>query len=90
MLTLQIPKYHAVGTTGRQNKITQNEAGRLQLVRYFSKMLIPAEQNYNIYDHELLALVWSLEHWRHLLMETSHPIKVFTNHEGLTGHQAQG
>ena len=35
----------------------QNDAGRLQLVGYFSKMLIPAEQNYNVYNRELLALV---------------------------------
>ena len=43
-----------------------NEANRLQLVGYFSKTLIPAEQNYDVYNCELLTLVRSLEHWRHL------------------------
>ena len=62
----------------------RNNAGRLQPVGYFSKTLIPAERNYNVYNHELLTLVQSLEHWRHLLMGTSHPIEVFTNHKGLT------
>jgi hypothetical protein len=65
----------------------QNDAGRLQPVGYFSKMLIPAERNYNVYNRELLALVRSLEHWRHLLMGTTHPIEVFTDHEGLTKYR---
>ena len=56
-----------------------NEANRLQLVGYFSKTLIPAEQNYNVYNCELLALETPT-----VLMGTSHPIEVFTDHEGLT------
>ena len=64
-----------------------NDAGRLQPVGHFSKTLIPAERNYDVYDRELLALVQSLEHWRHLLMGTSHPIEVFTDHEGLTKYR---
>ena len=40
----------------------KNEKGRNQPVGYFSKTLIPAECNYNIYDRELLALVRSLQH----------------------------
>ena len=61
-----------------------NNAGKLQPVGYFSKTLIPAEQNYDVYNCELLALIRSLEHWRHLLMGTTHPIEVFTDHDGLT------
>ena len=61
----------------------QNDAGKLQPVRYFLKMLTSVERNYDIYDCELLALVQSLEHWRHLLMGTSHLIEVFTDHKGL-------
>ena len=34
-----------------------NDAGKLQLVGYFSKTLIPAERDYDVYDRELLALV---------------------------------
>ena len=65
----------------------RNNAGRLQPVGYFSKTLIPAKRNYDVYDRELLALVQSLEHWRHLLMGTSHPIEVFTDHKGLTKYR---
>ena len=31
---------------------------------YFSKTFIPAEQNYDIYDHELLAVILALEEWK--------------------------
>ena len=34
-----------------------NDQGRLQLVGYYSKTLIPAERNYDVYDQELLTLV---------------------------------
>ena len=62
----------------------KNEWGKLQLVGYFSKTLIPAKCNYNVYNHELLALVRALENWRHLLLGAKHQVKVFTDHEGLT------
>lgn len=64
-----------------------NDQGKLQLVGYYSKTLIPAKRNYDVYDQELLTLVCSLEHWRHLLMGTKHPIKVFIDHEGLTKYR---
>ena len=35
----------------------KNEWGKLQLVGYFSKTLIPTKRNYDVYDRELLALV---------------------------------
>ena len=65
----------------------RNERGKLQLVGYFSKMLIPAERNYDVYDCELLALVHTLENWRHLLLRAKHQVEVFTDHEGLTKYR---
>jgi RNase H-like domain found in reverse transcriptase len=53
-------------------------------VGYFSKMLIPAERNYDVYDCKLLALVHTLENWRHLLLGAKHQVEVFMDHEGLT------
>jgi hypothetical protein len=35
----------------------KDEQGKLHPVGYYSKTLIPAERNYDIYDRELLALV---------------------------------
>ena len=40
-------------------------------------MLNAAEQNYNTYDLELLAIVKALRHWRPLLAGLPHKIKVF-------------
>ena len=54
---------------------------------YFSKTLIPAEHNYNVYDHKLLALVHALENWRHLLLGAKHQVEVFTDHKGLTKYR---
>ena len=44
--------------------ITQEQDGKRHLVAYYSRKLILAEQNYNIYDKELLAIVASLQHQR--------------------------
>jgi hypothetical protein len=41
----------------------KDEQGKLCPVGYYSKTLIPAERNYNVYDRELLALVRALQHW---------------------------
>ena len=46
-------------------------------IGYYSAMLNAAEQNYNTYDLELLAIVKALRHWRPLLAGLPHKIKVF-------------
>jgi hypothetical protein len=65
----------------------RNDRGKLQPIGFFSKTLIPAERNYDVYDMELLALVKGLRHWRHLLLGAKHPTEVFTDHENLTKFQ---
>jgi len=52
-------------------------------IAFFSRSLTPAERNYPIYDKELLAIVESLEHWRHLLKGTSIPFIIFSDHRNL-------
>ena len=47
-------------------------------------MLNPAERNYQIYDQELLAIVRSLEAWRHYVDSNALPIRILTNHKNLT------
>ena len=57
---------------------------------YLSQMFSPAEWNYDIYDRELLAVIHALEHWRHYLQGTTHPITLLTDHKNLTYfHQPQ-
>ena len=57
--------------------------GILHPVAFFSKKHIPAEENYEIYDQELGAIVKSLEQWRPECEGSAHPIKILTDHKNL-------
>jgi hypothetical protein len=50
-------------------------------VDFYSRKFIQAEYNYDVHDQELLAIVKSLEHWRHYL-EGVH-FEVLTDHKNL-------
>ncbi len=64
--------------------LTQRDArNKPQAVGYFLKAFTSAEWNYDIHNRELLAVLWGLEHWRHLLMGSPHKIKVFIDHKNL-------
>jgi len=41
----------------------------------------PAEQNYEIYDKELLAIVEALTKWRQYLLDTLETFKIWMDHE---------
>ena len=51
---------------------------------YLSQMFTLAEQNYDIYDQELLTVIHALDHWHHYLQGTSHLVTLLTNHKNLT------
>jgi hypothetical protein len=61
----------------------KGEDGLLHPVAFFSKKLIPAECNYEIYDKELLAIIRCFEAWRPELEGTDLPIQVLTDHKSL-------
>ena len=64
--------------------------GDLHPCAYLSQTFSPTERNYDIYNWELLAVIHALEHWRHYLQETAHPITLLTDHKNLTYfHQPQ-
>ena len=50
---------------------------------YLSQSFSPAEQNYDIYNWELLAVIRGLKTWRYYLRGSPFPVKVFTNHKNL-------
>ena len=54
------------------------------MVGYYSQTLIPVECNYDVYDQELLAVIHTLAHWRHLLLGAKHQVTVWTDHNNLT------
>ena len=62
----------------------QDDNRDLHPCAYFSQTFSSAEQNYDIYDRELLAVIHALDHWRHYLQGTSHPVTLLTNHKNLT------
>ena len=57
---------------------------------YLSQLFSPVEWNYDIYDHELLAVIHALKSWHHYLHGSPFPVQVFTDHKNLTYfHQPQ-
>jgi hypothetical protein len=69
--------------SGILSQLVTNEAGIPQWrpVDFYSRKLIQAEYNYDTHDQELLAIVKSLEHWRHYL--ESEKFEVLTDHHNL-------
>ena len=62
--------------------LTQEYEGKWHPVVYMSRKLSPAEQNYDIHDKELLAIVAALETWR-VYAEGSPDLTIFTDHKNL-------
>ena len=52
-------------------------------VAYYSRKMTQAEQNYDIHNKELLAVVNTLEHWR-VYAESSSELTILTDHKNLT------
>ena len=63
--------------------IFQEQDKKWKPIASLSKMMQPAEQNYEIYDKELLAIVEALTKWRQYLLDTREPFEVWTDHENL-------
>ena len=64
--------------------LQKDDNGDYHPCSYLSESLGDAERNYQIYDRELLAIVRAIEHWRHFLLGSPHPVIVFTDHQNLT------
>jgi Holliday junction resolvase-like predicted endonuclease len=57
--------------------------GQLHPVAFFSKNLMSAECNYEIYDKELLAIITAVEQWARDLELCEYPFEVITDHKAL-------
>jgi len=60
------------------------EDGKIHPVRFVSRKLTPAELNYDVYDKEMLAIVFSLRKNRHYLQGAEHQTKISSDHQNLT------
>jgi len=56
-------------------------------VAFYSKTFSPAEQNYDIHDRELLAIIRALEAWRHYIQRSGHTTIILSDHQNLTSHK---
>ena len=54
---------------------------------FLSKTLSLTEQNYEIYDRELLGIVRALDEWRHYIQGSPHRTIVYSDHKNLTTAQ---
>ena len=41
------------------------------------------EQNYEIHDKKMLAIIRALEEWRHFLEGAQYPVEIWTDHKNL-------
>lgn len=62
--------------------LLQQHDGKWHPIAYHSRTLSPAEQNYNIHDKELLAIVASLEHWN-VYAKGAPALDIYTDHQNL-------
>jgi RNase H-like domain found in reverse transcriptase len=56
-------------------------------VAFLSKTFTDTEQRYEIYDRELLGIVWALKEWRHYIQESGHTTLIHMDHQNLTYFQ---
>src|SRR6267154_268113 len=69
---------YAVGAT-----ISQEHSDGNHPIAFFSKLLLPAERNYDIYDRELLAIIYAVKAFRYLLLGAQKKFLIRTNHQNL-------
>ena len=69
---------YAVGAT-----ISQDFKDGRHPIAYFSKSLLPAEHNYDIYDQELLAIIYAVKAFRYLLLGAQQQFLIWSDHENL-------
>jgi len=63
--------------------LSQEQDGKWKPIAFLSRTMQPAEQNYEIYDKELLAIVEALTKWRQYLLDAVETFKIWTDHENL-------
>ena len=69
---------HAIGGV-----LSQEQEGKWKPIAFLSRTMQPAEQNYEIYDKELLAIVEALTKWRQYLLDAAEIFEIWTDHKNL-------
>ena len=77
ILTIDVFAY-AIGAT-----LQQDFKDGCHPVAYFSKSLLPAERNYDIYDCKLLSIIYVIKAFRYMLLGAKHKILIQSDHNNL-------
>ena len=64
--------------------LQRDNTGVLHPCTYLSQALVGAEQNYQVYDLELLAVIRTLKAWRLYLISPTEPTVFYTDHQNIT------
>jgi hypothetical protein len=64
--------------TGALSQYDDNDI--LHHLAYFSRKHFSAEINYEIYDRELLGIIWAFKEWHTILEGSPHTIEVISDH----------
>ena len=59
--------------------------GTWHSVIFWLKKMISAEQQYEIHNQELLAIIMAFKQWRHYLKNSTHSVEVLTDYNNLWG-----
>jgi len=59
-----------------------SDDGQELVVAYASRKLLPRERNFSTIERELLAIIWSLQHWEHYVY--GRKVTIFSDHKGLS------
>jgi hypothetical protein len=54
-----------------------------RIVNFYSQKCSPAEQNYDTYDRELLAIIETMKQWRHYLEGANHKVLIQCDNKNL-------
>ena len=63
--------------------LSQEQNGVWVPIAFLSKSLNDTEQNYNIHDKEMLAIMRALYEWQHFLQGSSKKFEIWTDHKNL-------
>ena len=64
--------------------LQMDDAGVTHPCAYLSQALVGAEQNYQVYDLEVLAVIRALKAWRPYLISPPEPMIFYTDHQNIT------
>src|SRR5258708_18144451 len=77
-------EYDASNFTTGAILLQQQEDGLFHPIGFMSKSFLDMEQNYQIHDKEMLAIMHALEEWRHFLEGSDQKFEIHTDHKNLS------